>query len=78
MHQWWQLLMYLMMICLFNMGNKVYTDTLSLYDKFDLDNLFLIINRSNLNYYYEKYNCSNEIELEDNLWINYGVSIKII
>lgn len=50
----------------------------SKYDKLDLDNLFLIINRPNLNYYYKKYNCSNEVELEDNLWYNYGITIKII
>jgi hypothetical protein len=48
------------------------------YDNFDLDNLFLIINNSNLDFYLKKYNCSNELELEDNLWINYGITIKII
>lgn len=59
-----------MMIYRFNMNNK--------YDNFDLDNLFLIINNSNLDFYLKKYNCSNELELEDNLWFNYGITIKII
>lgn len=58
------------MIYHFNMNYK--------YDKFDLDNLFLIINNSNLDFYLKKYNCSNELELEDNLWFNYGITIKII
>jgi hypothetical protein len=47
-------------------------------DKIDLDNLFMMINRENLKYYFDKYHCSNEIELEDNLWNNYGITIKII
>ena len=59
-----------LMIYHFNMNYK--------YDKFDLDNLFLIINNSNLDFYLKKYNCSNELELEDNLWFNYGITIKII
>lgn len=59
-----------MMIYRFNMNDK--------YDNFDLDNLFLIINNSNLDFYLKKYNCSNELELEDNLWFNYGITIKII
>lgn len=58
------------MIYRFNMNDK--------YDNFDLDNLFLIINNSNLDFYLKKYNCSNELELEDNLWFNYGITIKII
>lgn len=59
-----------MMIYRFNMNDK--------YDNFDLDNLFLIINNSNLDFYLKKYNCSDELELEDNLWFNYGITIKII
>jgi hypothetical protein len=59
-----------MMIYRFNMNDK--------YDNFDLDNLFLIINNTNLDFYLKKYNCSNELELEDNLWFNYGITIKII
>ena len=59
-----------MMIYRFNMNDK--------YDNFDLDNLFLIINNSNLDFYLKKYNCSDELELEDNLWFNYGIAIKII
>lgn len=49
-----------------------------IYDKMDFDNLFLIINRCNLKKYFKKYNCSNENELEDYLWTNHGVLIKII
>lgn len=48
------------------------------YDKIDLDNLFILINRCNLEYYYKKYNCSTESELEDNLWYNYGMTMKIV
>ena len=47
------------------------------YDKFDFDNKFILINRSNLNKYYERYGCSTENELADCLWINYGITIKI-
>lgn len=59
-----------MMTCRFNMNDK--------YDNFDLDNLFLIINSANLDFYLKKYNCSNELELEDNLWHNYGITMKIV
>ena len=59
-----------MMIYRFNMNDK--------HDNFDLDNLFLIINNSYMDFYLNKYNCSNELELEDNLWFNYGITIKII
>lgn len=48
------------------------------YDKIDLDNQFLLINRCNLTDYLKRYNCHTEEELEDFLWVNHGVSIKII
>lgn len=57
---------------------KSHIDTLTPYDKIDVDNNFIIINRSNLNFYFKKYDCKNELELEDCLWINYGITIKII
>jgi hypothetical protein len=57
---------------------KTIKDKLSPYDKIDIDNMFIIIHRTNLSFYYNKYNCSNEAELEDCLWINYGITIKII
>ena len=57
-------------MCVLSPNNK--------YDKIDIDNLFFIVNRCNLEYYYKKYNCCTENELEDNLWYNYGITIKII
>lgn len=58
--------------------NKTHIDTLTPYDKIDVDNNFIIIHHSNLNFYLKKYDCKNELELEDCLWINYGITIKII
>jgi hypothetical protein len=58
--------------------NKTHIDTLTPYDRIDIDNKFIIIYRSNLNFYFKKYNCKSELELEDCLWINYGITIKII
>ncbi len=49
-----------------------------LYDKFDVNNQFIIINRSNLELYFERYKCSTETELIECLWINYGITIQII
>lgn len=48
------------------------------YDKMDVDNLFLIIHKDNLNTYFARYNCNNVAELEDILWINYGITFKIV
>lgn len=53
-------------------------DIESEYDKLDVDNLFIIIHKDNLKSYYTMYNCENEIELEDFLWYNFGISIKVI
>ena len=60
------------------MSNKKYIPVNNDYDKFDLDNSHIIIRKSNLNKYFEKYNCDSKEELEDMLWLNYGVSCKIV
>jgi hypothetical protein len=56
--------------------NKI--DVKSDYDKIDLDNLFMLIHEENLVKYFTQYNCKNVEELEDFLWTNFGVSIKVI
>jgi hypothetical protein len=48
------------------------------YDKIDVDNKFLTIHECNIIKYLERYGCKNELELEDCLWINYGITLKII
>lgn len=48
------------------------------HDKLDIDNLFLIIHKSNLEKYYNKYKCKNTNDLIDMLWLNYGISVKIV
>ena len=60
------------------MLDKEYIPVNNDYDKFDLDNSHIIIRKSNLIKYFEKYNCDSKEELEDVLWLNYGVSCKII
>jgi len=58
--------------------DSTYIPVSSEYDAIDVDNLFLTIHRSNLKSYLERYDCDNENDLEDSLWINYGISIRII
>lgn len=58
--------------------DSTYIPVSSEYDAIDVDNLFLTIHRSNLKSYLEHYDCDNENDLEDSLWINYGISIRII
>lgn len=48
------------------------------HDKLDIDNLFLIIHKSNLEKYYNKYKCKNTNDLIDMLWLNYGISVKVV
>lgn len=48
------------------------------YDNIDMDHKFITIHKSNLKHYLNKYMCKNEIELEDVLWDNYGLTIKIV
>lgn len=57
---------------------KTHIDTLTPYDRIEIDNKFIMIHRSNLDTYFKRYDCKSELELEDCLWINYGITIKII
>lgn len=47
-------------------------------DNFDIDNKFITIRRSNLQQHLDEHNCKNENELEDMLWYNFGLTIKIV
>lgn len=47
-------------------------------DTLDFDNGTATIHRENVNRYLEKYCCKDEQDLEDTLWYNYGVFIKIV
>lgn len=47
-------------------------------DVIDFDNGSAIIHRRNLNKYLEQYLCKTEADLEDTLWYNYGVFVKIV
>ena len=58
--------------------SEKYIPVQSEYDKIDIDNRFLIIRNGNLEKYLIKYNCDNQMELEDILWINYGITLKIV
>jgi hypothetical protein len=43
----------------------------------DLDHGYLSIARENLSKYLERYMCKDEIDLQDTLWYNYGVYVRI-
>lgn len=47
-------------------------------DIIDMDNGSMIIHRSNLNKYLERYMCKNEDDLKDTLWYNEGIYVKVI
>lgn len=47
-------------------------------DIIDMDNGSMIIHRSNLNKYLERYMCKDEDDLKDTLWYNQGVYVKIL
>lgn len=47
-------------------------------DIIDMDNGSMIIHRSNLNKYLERYMCKDEDDLKDTLWFNNGVYVKVI
>ena len=47
-------------------------------DNFDMDHKFIKIYRGNLYQYFKKHGCNTEEELEDILWNNYGLTIKIV
>ena len=46
-------------------------------DTIDIDHGFMMIYRENLMKYLEQYMCKNEQDLEDYLWYNHGVMLKI-
>lgn len=47
-------------------------------DMLDFDNGSAIIHRENIGKYLETYLCKDENDLEDTLWYNYGVYVKIV
>ena len=44
----------------------------------DMDNGVMTIRKSNLNKYLEKYSCKDEDDLQDTLWFNYGIFVRIV
>jgi len=47
-------------------------------DIIDFDNGIMTIYAENINKYLEKYICKDAQDLEDTLWLSYGVYVKII
>lgn len=47
-------------------------------DSIDFDNGTALIHRENINRYLERYACKDERDLEDTLWYNHGVFVKIV
>jgi len=47
-------------------------------DSIDFDNGTMTIHRGNLMKYLEQYLCKSEADLEDTLWYNYGIFVKVI
>lgn len=47
-------------------------------DVVDFDNGIMIISHDNINKYLERYMCKDEFDLQDTLWYNYGVYVKIV
>lgn len=47
-------------------------------DVVDIDNGFMLVSRNNLSKYLERYMCKTEEDLQDTLWYNYGVFLKIV
>jgi hypothetical protein len=47
-------------------------------DIVDIDNGFMLVSRNNLQKYFERYMCKTETDLQDTLWYNYGVFLKIV
>ena len=47
-------------------------------DIVDLDNGTMVIHRQNINKYLERYMCKDEDDLQDTMWYNYGVFVKVI
>lgn len=47
-------------------------------DSVDFDNGSMVVYAEHLNKYLEKYSCKDASDLEDTLWFNYGVYLKIV
>lgn len=47
-------------------------------DVVDFDNGIMIISHDNIDKYLERYMCKDEFDLQDTLWYNYGVYVKIV
>ena len=44
----------------------------------DMDNGTMVIHRQNISKYLERYMCKDEDDLQDTMWYNYGVFVKVI
>ena len=47
-------------------------------DIIDMDNGTMVIHRQNITKYLERYMCTDEDDLQDTMWYNYGVFVKVI
>ena len=47
-------------------------------DIIDMDNGTMVIHRRNITKYLERYMCKDEGDLQDTMWYNYGVFVKVI
>ena len=47
-------------------------------DIVDMDNGTMVIHRQNINKYLERYMCKDEDDLQDTMWYNYGVFVKVV
>ena len=47
-------------------------------DIIDMDNGTMVIHRQNVSKYLERYMCKDEDDLQDTMWYNYGVFVKVI
>lgn len=47
-------------------------------DIIDMDNGTMVIHRQNISKYLERYMCKDEDDLQDTMWYNYGVFVKVI
>ena len=47
-------------------------------DIIDMDNGTMVIHRQNISKYLERYMCKAEDDLQDTMWYNYGVFVKVI
>ena len=47
-------------------------------DIIDMDNGTMVIHSQNISNYLERYMCKDEDDLQDTMWYNYGVFVKVI